>query len=454
MDKSSLLNKRIIDFNNKSKYSSGKYVLYWVQSGLRINFNFSLNFAINQANRLNQPLLVYFTLKENNLPTLRQYEFLKQGLINFKMNLERIGVNFFVEKINGFNQLLNVAKKASIVVCDFGYLKGQKKLRDFLKQNLNQAFYQVENDTCFPEAILSKKYTFAFQLRRQIFDKIPYLIDNFHLFEIKNKQKIFNQSIIDIEREFSRLNLDNNVRLLNFKGGEDEGLKILKSFIKNRLSYYKNYHSDPGKDFQSNLSPYLHFGFISAQMIVCEILKNFSLKDENVISFFNELLVWRELARNFVYFNRDYDNWKNLPLWAIKTLDRHQNDQRFYNYQLQVLEKGETEDKFWNAAQKELLITGKMHGYMRMYWAKKVIEWAKNWRQAYQWLVYLNNKYELDGRDPNGYLGIAWSFGQFDRPWKERNIFGMIRYMSAQGLERKFDMEGYLNKIKFIKSDK
>lgn len=440
--------ERIHKINNFPTNKKGEYVFYWVQTGLRIEFNYSLYFAIQQANKLNKPLLVFFALKEFPWGNLRQYQFLKEGIIEFKKNLENLGVNFLIKKVNDFDEIIKETKSACLVVADFGYLKNQRYWRELISQKINIPFFEIESDVLVPIKVISlKKINFAFQIRRKIFNTLPYFSSKLSLPEIKNKTKIINQDIKTINFLFDNLKIDFGVKPTRFIGGEQQANKILKIFINNKLSYYKNYHRDPSKDIQSNLSAYLHFGFISPVKIVNEILKNYSLKDENVIAFFDELLVWRELCRNFVYFEKNYDNWKNLPSWAIKTLDFHQNDKKRYLYSLKDLENGKTYDVYWNAAQKEMVIGGKMHNYMRMYWAKKIIEWTKDWRQAYQWLIYLNDKYELDGRDPNGYGGIAWSFGQFDHPWKERKIFGKVRYMNDKGLERKFNMKLYLEKI-------
>lgn len=446
---------RIKNKNNRKINPSGNYIVYWVQTGLRIDYNYSFVLAIDKANELNKPLLVYFALKENKIPNLRQYNFLKEGIIDFKKNLEKLGGNFLVEKVDSFEKILEIAKKSVLVVTDFGYLKNQRFVRNNLYKKIEVPIFEVENDTFLPINLLaSEKINFAFQIRKKVFEAIPYFAKNFYINELKNKSKIVNQSKNEIEKMFSLLKLDKNVFKSKFVGGETQANLILNDFIENKLPYYKKYHSDPSKDFQSNLSPYLHFGFISPVKIVFEILKKYLINDENVISFFNELLVWRELSRNFVYFEKNYDNWKNLPKWAIDTLDKHRLDKRQFIYNLNDLENAKTHDKYWNACQKELIFTGKMHGYMRMYWAKKVIEWTRDWRMAYDWLIYLNDKYELDGRDPNGYAGIAWSFGQFDHPWKERKIFGLVRYMNDKGLERKFDMKAYLKKISLLEIHK
>ncbi|GIW62610.1 MAG: deoxyribodipyrimidine photo-lyase [Patescibacteria group bacterium] len=442
------LDFRIKKYNLDKENKKGEFVLYWVQTGLRIDYNFALKLAIKESNRLNLPLLVYFALKENKYANLRQYAFLKQGILELKKNLRQIGANFLVQKVDSFSDILKVAKRASVLIADFGYLRGQRYWRSFLIKKLDLPVFLVENDTFAPVILVAKnKVPYAFLIKKKILSFIPKLSDRFELESLRNKTELFNQSNSEIEQQFKMLRLDKKVFKTKFIGGETQACQILSEFIFKKLVYYKKFRSSPDKDFQSNLSPYLHFGFISPVKIVYEVLKNYSIDDENVQAFFNELLVWRELARNFVYFERNYDNWKGLPFWSIKTLDDHKNDKRDYVYSLEELEEGKTHDKYWNACQKEMLLTGKMHNYMRMYWAKKVIEWSLNWRQAYKWLVYLNDKYELDGRDPNGYLGIAWSFGCFDRPWRERKIFGKVRYMNEKGLERKFDMEKYLQKI-------
>jgi deoxyribodipyrimidine photo-lyase len=192
------------------------------------------------------------------------------------------------------------------------------------------------------------------------------------------------------------------------------------------------------------MSPYLHFGQISPLYIALMILETGSL---GVDSYLEELIIRRELAINFVFYNIHYDSFEGLHEWQKKTLSEHRNDLRDYIYSESELENAETHDPYWNAAQKEMTTKGKMHGYMRMYWGKKIIEWTKTPEQAYNTALHLNNKYELDGRDPNGFAGIAWCFGKHDRPWKERTIFGKIRYMNANGLKRKFDADAYVKMI-------
>jgi len=228
------------------------------------------------------------------------------------------------------------------------------------------------------------------------------------------------------------------------KPGERAAKKMLDEFISNRLKDYDTYRNDPNKKGQSDLSSYLHFGQLSAQHVALEV-RNAKIEEKEKNAFLEELIVRRELADNFCFYNQYYNDFEGFPDWARKTLNDHRKDKREYIYPADVFEQAGTHDELWNAAQIEMNRTGKMHGYMRMYWAKKILEWTKNPEEAIKTSIYLNDKYELDGRDPNGYTGIAWSIGGVhDRPWFERPVFGKIRYMSSRGPQKKFDVQKYI----------
>jgi deoxyribodipyrimidine photo-lyase len=214
--------------------------------------------------------------------------------------------------------------------------------------------------------------------------------------------------------------------------------------LDSKLIHYDDTRNDPTQDGQSNLSPYLHFGQLSAQRVALEVRMH-PVPDAEKEAFLEELLVRRELSDNFCFYNPSYDSVAGFPEWAQKTLKAHRSDPREYRYSAEELEQGLTHDSLWNAAQMEMVRRGKMHGYMRMYWAKKILEWSQSPDEALNIATYLNDKYELDGRDPNGYTGIAWSIGGVhDRAWQERPIFGKIRYMSHRGAQRKFDVQAYV----------
>jgi len=211
------------------------------------------------------------------------------------------------------------------------------------------------------------------------------------------------------------------------------------------LKLYEEHGSNPDYDVTSKLSPYLHFGQISPAYIYKRIKWN-DIKAED---FLEQLIVRRELSFNYIYYNDNYNQKLTdiLPDWAVETLEEHESDKREYIYSREQLENYQTHDQYWNAAQKEMVLSGYMNGYMRMYWGKKILEWTQDPQKAFDIILYLNNKYFLDGRDPNGYAGAAWIFGKHDRAWQERQIFGKVRYMNKNGLERKFDMEDYLKKV-------
>jgi deoxyribodipyrimidine photo-lyase len=238
-----------------------------------------------------------------------------------------------------------------------------------------------------------------------------------------------------------------------FRGGTEEGLKRLKSFINGGLSHYVDNRNQPELDGTSRLSPYLHFGHLGPLTVALAVSKAKApqaAKD----AYLEQLIVRRELAINFVKFNPDYLSFECAPAWAHKTLAQHARDPR-KTYSESQLERAQTHDPLWNACQREMVVTGWMHNYMRMYWAKKILEWSKSPMQAYHTAVYLNDKYELDGRDPNGYAGIAWAIvGKHDRPWFERPIFGHIRYMSLESTSKKFDSKRYIRQMEKLAEER
>jgi len=258
---------------------------------------------------------------------------------------------------------------------------------------------------------------------------------------------------LDPETVLSTLRLDRSVCPVQaFQGGTSMAITRLQGFIEEKLKHYHELRSDPGLDLGSHMSPYLHFGQISPLYIALQVSRARSKPRQAKDAYLEELIVRRELSMNFVRFNPYYDTFRALPDWAARTLRQHEKDRRDYLYGREELEQAETHDPYWNAAQKEMLITGKMHNYMRMYWGKKILEWSETPEDAYATALYLNNKYELDGRDPNGFAGVAWCFGKHDRAWNERPVFGKVRYMNAAGLERKFDMSRYMTRIETLVS--
>lgn len=444
------MKERVFSLNTKQPDKSKKYVLYCMEASQRIDYNHALAFSIQTADQLKKPLVVLFNITDKyRHSNLRYYKFMVEGVLKLKDRFKQLGVKFVINRDDYVNGCLKFSKDACLVVADTNYLKTQRKWRSEVASKIDIAMVEVETDVVVPVRVVSKKQEpYAMTIRPKIYALMDKFIDGVDIQPPKVKSKHLDVQSWDLNRVedyLDSLNLDKSVSAVSdYTGGYDEAERLLKLFINQKLYRYKELRSDPTVDYQSNLSPYLHFGQISPVYIVKEVLKNYPIEDENVKSFFNELIVWRELARNFCFYNPLYNQYEGIPDWAKHTLEEHLKDRREYIYSLEQLEDAKTHDPYWNAAQKQLLKTGKMHNYMRMYWAKKLIEWTDHPKQAFNIACYLNDKYELDGRDPNGYAGISWCFGTHDRPWQERKIFGKVRYMNDTGLERKFDIGKYV----------
>ncbi len=443
--------ERIKSLNNK-KILNNPYVVYWMQSSQRTEYNHALEYAIVQANNLKKPLIVYFGLADN-FPEAneRHYYFMLEGLREVKTELSKRNIKMLIRKISPEKGALEISSLAALMVVDRGYLTIERKWRDFLSNNAKCSVVQVETNVIVPiEEVSSKEEYSAATIRSKISKKLEYY--TLPLNERKCNECSTNLNIPfqeydidDIDKAICKLKIDRTVKKVSYyKGGTSNAKLLLEEFILNKLSYYSERKNDPGEDYSSNLSPYLHFGQISPLYIYRRLIEVY-IEDKK--DFLEELIIRRELSINFVYYNDKYNSYEAIPSWAKKTLEKHLSDEREFIYSLEELEQGKTHDLYWNAAQKEIVLTGKMHGYMRMYWGKKILEWSKTPEEAFNRAIYLNNKYLIDGRDPNGFAGVAWCFGKHDRPWKERAVFGTVRYMNAKGLKRKFNMEKYLEKV-------
>lgn len=434
---------------NKNHPKKGEYVLYWMQASQRTEHNHALEFAIEQANQRKQPLIVYFGLTDA-FPEAneRHYYFMLEGLKEVQQALHSRGIRFIIDRASPEIGVVTFAKRASLTVCDRGYLKIQKQWHQYVAENIDCLLLQVESDVTVPIETASNKEEYsAATLRRKILRMLyEYFVPLSEETPKIDSSKLEFESydISDIAKVVSTLNIDHSVKpVASFHGGTKEAKKQLEDFINKKLSRYDELRNDPNEDSLSNLSPYLHFGQISSLFVALQVSRYNGPGKE---AFLEELVIRRELSMNFIHYNLKYDSFAGLPDWAIRTLVEHEGDPREYVYSLNELENAQTHDPYWNAAQKEMVITGKMHGYMRMYWGKKIIEWTAHPEEAFSIALYLNNKYELDGRDPNGFTGVAWCFGKHDRPWPGRHIFGNVRYMSAEGLKHKFDAGKYARK--------
>jgi len=334
---------------------------------------------------------------------------------------------------------------------------------------MDKSFSTVESDVVVPIHMVSQKAEYAARtIRPKIKKQLNLFLEEFELPQMKHifpsilKKEISESCINKIDLDdlkiiLKNMTIDHTVKpSLSFYGGEQKANEYLSQFIHQKLCLYLE-SSSPAVDYCSGLSPYLHFGQISPVYIVKEIekaiLQNPDLSKAGD-AFLEQLIIRRELSMNYIYYNKDYDSFDGMTEpWAYKTMQEHLSDPREYIYTIEELEYGRTHDCYWNAAMFEMVQTGYMHNYMRMYWAKKVLEWSKTPESAYQTIVYLNNKYFLDGRDANSFAGIAWCFGKHDRAWTSRNIFGKLRYMNQNGLLRKFEMDDYIKRVDNMKGN-
>jgi deoxyribodipyrimidine photo-lyase len=432
-----------------------------MQAAQRADCNHALEFAIQTANDRGKPLLAVFVLAEYPEANLRHYQFMLEGLVGTQKDLARRGVLLVVQKGSPQRVVPQLARQADMVITDDGYLRVQRQWRQGVAGAIDCAMIEVVTNVIVPVEAASEKENFsAGTLRPRIHRQLkqflvpvkktkldsrpPYQRGRLRGNDILAKSV----SLDDITSVLKDFKIDKSVPPSKiFIGGAAEAKKRLKRFITEKLDQYGGKRSDPTLDIQSHLSPYLHFGQISPLEVALEVGKTKSPGRE---AFMEELIVRRELAFNYVWYNPRYDQYDALPNWVFNTLRVHAKDKRDYLYSLEQLEKAGTHDPAWNAAQMEMVITGKMHNYMRMYWGKKILEWTQSPRQAFEWALYLNNKYELDGRDPNSFAGVAWCFGKHDRPWGERSIFGKVRYMNYAGLKRKFRPEAYEEQVKAL----
>ncbi|MHC5060271.1 MAG: deoxyribodipyrimidine photo-lyase [Planctomycetota bacterium] len=447
--------ERITPLNNRP-VRNGSYVLYWMQAAQRAEYNHALEYAIEKANELKRPVVAVFGLADNYPEAnLRHYYFMLEGLLETQKALEAKGICLVIRHRSPETASIELGKNASLVVVDAGQLRIQRKWRDSVSQKLNCSVCQVETNLIVPVEEASVKENFSARTFRPRINKKL----NYYLVGMRHRRPKLESlgmefdsfDISDIDKALTKLDIDKTVtRVSAFKGGTTEAKRYLKRFIKYKLDTYDDVRNNPSKNGTSNMSPYLHFGQISPLYIALKVLAS---KGKGKDAYLEELIVRRELSHNFAFYNQAYDKFEGLAAWAKRTLNYHRSDKRQYLYSLRLFEQAKTHDPYWNAAQKEMILTGKMHGYMRMYWGKKILEWSQSPKMGFKTALYLNNKYELDGRDANAYAGVAWCFGQHDRAWSERPVFGKVRYMNAAGLKRKFDAGAYIEKVRNLETE-
>lgn len=428
-------------------------VLYWMSRDQRVTDNWALIHAQEQALARKVPLAVLFCLVPRFLgATARQYQFMLKGLEAVRTTLRRLDISFFLvggdpgEEVTGFAKRHGV----SLLVTEFDPLRIKRDWKRRVVERVSIPIDEVDAHNIVPCWLASPKQEWgAYTLRPKIHRLLPRFMEEFPSLQ---HHPFRWQGPFPSDKEWQEavegVTLDASVPEVTWIiPGEDAAKAALGRFMQDGLAGYAAKRNDPTAVGQSGLSPWLHFGQLSAQRVAQAALAAVAPESARD-AFLEELVVRRELSDNFCYYNDAYDRFDGFPEWAQRTLSQHRQDQRFYSYSYDTLERGQTHDLLWNAAQREMVLWGRMHGYLRMYWAKKLLEWTSSPEEALEFAIRLNDRYELDGRDPNGYAGIAWSIGGVhDRAWPERPIFGKIRYMSYDGCRRKFDTDVYRHRV-------
>jgi deoxyribodipyrimidine photo-lyase len=427
----------------------GRCVVYWMQRAQRAGDNPALDLAIDAGNALRKPVVVFFGLHAFvERANLRHYQFLVEGLPELAEGLERRGVGVVVRR-SPDHQLLPFLDevKPALVIGDENPLRQPERWRQTIAAAIRVPLWTVDADVVVPSALLLKEQYAARTIRPRIHARL----DEFLVAPRARRAAVPWRAPKGLHRLRPSLALldglpcDRSVAAVrDLTGGRTEGRRHLRAFVRERLATYDEDRNHPERDRTSRLSPYLHFGQLGPREIV-RAVRDAGLPGSAAAPFLEQLIVRRELAVNFVRFNPRYDSLDGCEPWALHTLARHARDRRPVLYTADQLEAAETHDPLWNAAQRQMVESGWMHGYVRMYWAKKILEWTRAPDEAFDLAVVLNDRHLLDGRDPNGYANIAWAIGgKHDRPWPERPVTGTIRWMSFASTSKKFNARDYI----------
>lgn len=464
-----------------------EFVLYWMTSFRRTQWNFSLQRAVQWAKELNRPLIVFEALRCGyRWASDRLHQFVIQGMADNAKRLSQKPVLYypFLEPQQGAGKglLAALAERACVVVGDDFPCFFLPRMVQAAKEQIPVRFELVDSNGILPLRATDKLFARAFDFRRYLQKNLRPHFDEFpepdplagsrlkKLDELPRKIARHWPPAADVANlasnpgRLSKFPIDHTIGIAPDTGGAKAARQRLKSFLENKLINYADRRNQPEEDVASGLSPYLHFGHISAHEVFMEVMirEGWSPRDlgnkangsssgwwgtsEQAESFLDELITWREVGYNMCWQRDDYDQYNSLPSWAQQTLAEHADDLREYVYSLEQFEAAETHDDLWNAAQRQLIREGRIHNYLRMLWGKKILEWSETPQDALEVMIELNNKYALDGRDPNSYSGIFWVLGRYDRAWgPERPIFGKIRYMSSENTARKVRVTNYIH---------
>ncbi len=478
---------RIRKVNDAPVNGKGDFVLYWMIAFRRTAWNYSLQRAVEWAQELNKPLIVLEALRCGyQWASDRLHRFILEGMADNARSLKKSKVLYYpyVEAVKGGGKGLieSLAQKSCVVITDDYPAFFIPRMIAAVSRRLPVLLEQVDSNGLLPMRAADKVFTTAFAFRRFLQKNLPAHLTERPEVNPLNRVKLPIMSTLPKGTEkrwpmassrllggdpktLSSLPIDHDVQVVQERGGPRQAELVLKSFLEKRLSLYPEDRNHPDEDGTSRLSPYLHFGHISVHQVFDRVLEKeeWSSKmisgkttgsrsgwwgmSEAAEAFLDELVTWRELGFNMCWQQNNFDQYESLPNWTLQTLSKHSKDKRPYLYTLKALETAKTHDPLWNAAQIQLVREGRIHNYLRMLWGKKILHWTKTPRDALKVMIELNNKYALDGRDPNSYSGIFWVLGRYDRAWgPERRVFGKVRYMSSKNTARKVRVKEYLNK--------
>jgi deoxyribodipyrimidine photo-lyase len=439
---------------NDEGVRNGDYVFYWMRQAQRAEHNHALEYAVQEANELGQPLLVVFGLMDDYpSANTRHYAFMLEGLKDVQESLTRRGIKFVVRKGAPDDVALRLGANASMIVSDGAYLRPERSWRQRVAEQAGRRVVRVESNVVVPIELASNKREVT---ARTLRPKIRHHLDDYlvELLPTEIEKDSLDLGIedgidlSDVDAVLEDMDIDKSVEPLShlYTGGLTAAKKRLEEFTEKKLAGYAEHRNQPQTDQVSHMSKYLHFGHISPVYVALRI-QEAGAPREDVDAYLEELIVRRELTINFCFYTPDYDFFSCIPDWAKQTLREHQQDEREHLYTREELEGADTHVPYWNAAMTEAVRTGYVHNHMRMYWSKKILEWNPSPEKAHETTMYLMDKYFLDGRDANTYANIAWVYGQHDRGFAERPVFGKVRYMSAGGLERKAKPKEYVRKV-------
>ncbi len=460
------ISDRVQLLNEKNANTEGKYVLYWMQMFKRASFNHALNFAIREANERKLPLVVYEGLKfYYPWASERIHTFILEGVEEKRKAFEKLGIRyiFYLQKDENAPKqtVAKIAKDAALIVTDDFPCFIIPKHNEAIVRKAEIPVFAVDSNGVIPMSRFEKEEYAAYTIRPKIKRILDEYLNPFNEEKINVRADDLKIDCPDTEvtekniaKLISECDIDHSVKSSpNFHGGTKNGRQRLQKFVTEILTNYDEARNKPEKDGSSRLSSYLHFGFLSSLEIALAV-KDADAPPASKDAYLEEIIVRRELAYNFTRFNEKYDSLESLPAWVQKTMREHIGDERAPVYSLEQLENYQTHDELWNAAQREMVLSGEMHNYVRMLWGKNVIGWTRSYEEAFAILEHLNNKYCLDGRNPNSYAGILWCFGKHDRPWMERPVFGTIRYMTSGSTGKKFNSKQYIEWTKTLAQGK